>query len=47
MPHRDLIFPTSGVDMSYSPNGAMAGHSTFDNELVNPSANRAFQETGL
>jgi len=44
--YREWIFLTSGVDMSYSPNAAMAGHSTFDNVFVNPSAYRAFQQTG-
>jgi hypothetical protein len=29
------------VDMSYSPNAAMAGHSMFDNVFVSPSAYRA------
>jgi Cytochrome P460 len=44
--YREWIFLTSGVDMSYSPNGATAGHSVFDNVFVNPSAYRAFQTTG-
>jgi hypothetical protein len=29
--YREWIFLTSGVDMSYSPNAAMVGHSIFDN----------------
>ena|ERR1700734_370986 len=45
--YREWIFLTSGVDMSYNPNAAMAGHSMFDNVFVNPSAYRVFQETGL
>jgi hypothetical protein len=45
--YREWIFLTSGVDMSYSPNAVMAGHSMFDNVFVIPSAYRAFQETGL
>jgi Cytochrome P460 len=44
--YREWIFLTSGVDMSYSPNAAMAGHSMFDNVFVNPAAYRTFQETG-
>jgi hypothetical protein len=44
--YREWVFLTSGVDMSYSPNPAMAGHSMFDNVFVNPSAYRAFQQTG-
>jgi hypothetical protein len=44
--YREWIFLSSGVDMSYSPNAAMAGHSMFDNVFVNPSAYKAFQATG-
>jgi hypothetical protein len=44
--YREWIFLTSGVDMSYSPNVAMAGHSTFGNVFVNPSSYKAFQQTG-
>jgi Cytochrome P460 len=44
--YREWVFLTSGVDMSYSPNPAMAGHSMFDNVFVNPSSYRAFQQTG-
>jgi hypothetical protein len=44
--YREWIFLSSGVDMSYSPNPAMAGHSMFDNVFVNPSAYQAFQQTG-
>jgi Cytochrome P460 len=44
--YREWVFLTSGVDMSYSPNAAMAGHSMFDNVFVNPSAYKAFQATG-
>ncbi|WP_348266970.1 cytochrome P460 family protein [Edaphobacter paludis] len=44
--YREWIFLTSGVDMSYSPNPAMAGHSMFDNVFVNPAAYHLFQKTG-
>lgn len=44
--YREWIFLTSGIDMSYSPNAAMAGHSMFDNVFVNPAAYRVFQQTG-
>jgi hypothetical protein len=44
--YREWIYLTSGVDMSYSPNPAMAGQSMFDNVFVNPLAYRAFEETG-
>jgi hypothetical protein len=44
--YREWIFLTSGIDMSYSPDPAMAGHSMFDNVFVNPAAYRVFQQTG-
>lgn len=44
--YREWIFLSSGVDMSYSPNTAMADHSMFDNVFVNPAAYRVFQKTG-
>jgi hypothetical protein len=44
--YREWIFLTAGVDMSYSPNPAMAGQSMFDNVFVNPSSYRSFLETG-
>lgn len=44
--YREWIYLTSGVDMSYSPNPMMMGHSMFDNVFVNPEAYRAFLETG-
>lgn len=44
--YREWIFLTSGIDMSYTPNPAMAGHSMFDNVFVNPSSYKAFLKTG-
>ena len=45
--YREWIYLTSGLDMSYAPRAAgMAGHSMFDNVFVNPSAYKAFLETG-
>jgi hypothetical protein len=45
--YREWIYLTSGLDMSYAPRMAsMAGHSMFDNVFVNPSAYKAFLETG-
>lgn len=44
--YREWIYLTSGVDMSYSPDPMMMGHSMFDNVFVNPEAYRAFLETG-
>jgi hypothetical protein len=44
--YREWIFLTSGVDMSYAPNPAAAGHSVFDNVFVNPAAYKVFRATG-
>ena len=44
--YRDWIFLTSGIDMSYDVSVAVAGHSTFQNVFANPSAYRAFLQTG-
>jgi hypothetical protein len=44
--YREWIFLTSGVDMSYNPGAAMAGHSMFDNVFVNPATYQAFLRTG-
>src|SRR6202050_5228290 len=44
--YREWIYLTSGVDMSYSPNGMAMDHSMFDNVFVNPDAYKAFQQTG-
>jgi Cytochrome P460 len=43
--YREWIYLSSGVDMSYSPNG-MKGHSMFDNVFVNAEAYKAFTEHG-
>jgi hypothetical protein len=45
--YREWIYLTSGLNMSYSPRMAgMGGHDMFDNVFVNPSAYKAFLETG-
>jgi hypothetical protein len=44
--YREWIYLTSGVDMSYSPDPMMMGHSMFDNVFVNPDAYRSFLQTG-
>ncbi len=44
--YREWVFLTSGVDMSYNPKAQDGGHSMFDNVFVNPSAYRAFEQTG-
>jgi hypothetical protein len=43
--YREWIYLSSGLDMSYAPNG-MPGHSMFDNVFVNPDAYKVFGETG-
>lgn len=43
--YREWIFLTAGIDMSYSAT-ANPEHSVFDNVFVNPSAYKAFLETG-
>ncbi|MGA3090690.1 MAG: cytochrome P460 family protein [Terriglobales bacterium] len=44
--YREWIYLTSGMDMDYNPDPAMAGHSMFDNVFVNPEAYRVFIATG-
>jgi hypothetical protein len=44
--YREWVYLTSGLDMSYSSDAAMAGQSIFDNVFVNPSAYKAFLATG-
>jgi hypothetical protein len=44
--YREWIYLTSGIDMSYSPNGMGMDHSMFDNVFVNPDAYKAFLRTG-
>jgi hypothetical protein len=44
--YREWVFLSSSMDMSYTPDAAMAGHSMFYNVFVNPVAYRAFQERG-
>ncbi len=45
--YREWIYLTSGLDMSYAPRfGGGMGHSMFDNVFVNPTAYKAFLQTG-
>ncbi len=44
--YREWIYLTTGFDMDYNPDPAMAGHSMFDNVFVNPEAYKAFVATG-
>lgn len=44
--YREWIYLSSGVDMSYSPNGMAMDHSMFDNVFANPDAYKAFLQTG-
>ena len=43
---REWVFLSSGVDMSYKPIAAAAGHSTFENVFVNPASYRSFLQSG-
>jgi len=43
--YREWIYLTSGIDMSYTAQGASM--SMFDNVFVNPTAYRSFLETGI
>jgi len=44
--YREWIYLTTGMDMDYNPDIAMADHSMFDNIFVNPEAYKAFVATG-
>jgi len=44
--YREWIYLTTGMDMDYNPDPAMADHSMFDNVFVNPEAYKAFVATG-
>ena len=45
--YREWIYLTSGLNMSYAPRvTGLAGHDMFDNVFVNPSAYKAFLQTG-
>jgi hypothetical protein len=44
--YREWIYLTSGLDMSYAPRFNSMGHSMFDNVFVNPTAYKAFLQTG-
>ena len=44
--YREWIYLTTGMDMDYNPDIAMAGHSMFDNVFVNPEAYKTFVATG-
>lgn len=44
--YREWIYLTTGMDMDYNPDPAMAGHSMFDNVFVNPEACKVFVATG-
>jgi hypothetical protein len=43
--YRDWVYLTSGMDMSYSSDGA-PDHHMFDNVFVNPQAYQSFLKTG-
>ena len=44
--YREWIYLTTGMDMDYNPDPAMAGHSMFDNVFVNREAYKVFVATG-
>ncbi len=44
--YREWVYLTTGMDMDYNPDPAMAGHSMFDNVFVNPEAYKSFVATG-
>lgn len=44
--YREWVYLSTGLDMSYSEGGAMAGHSMFDNVFVDPAAWAGFKRTG-
>jgi hypothetical protein len=46
MEYREWVFLSSGLDMSYTEDPAMTGHSMFDNVFVDPASWAAFKRTG-
>jgi hypothetical protein len=45
--YREWVFLSSGLDMSYSADPAMAGQDSFGNTFVPAAAYRAFLKTGV
>jgi Cytochrome P460 len=43
---REWVFLSSAIDMSYTENEAMQGHSMFDNVFVDPAAWKEFKRSG-
>jgi hypothetical protein len=44
--YREWVYVSSGLDMSYSDDPAMQGHSMFDNVFVDPASWAAFKRSG-
>jgi hypothetical protein len=44
--YREWVFLSAGIDMSYRQEKSSQGHSMFDNVFVDPTAYRAFMQTG-
>jgi Cytochrome P460 len=44
--YREWVFLSSGLDMSYTENPAMQGHSMFDNVFVDPKSWADFKRSG-
>ena len=42
MEYREWVFLSSGLDMSYTEDPAMKGHSMFDNVFVDPASEEHF-----
>jgi hypothetical protein len=44
--YREWVFLSAGLDMGYTDDPAMQGHSMFDNVFVDPKSWAAFKRTG-
>jgi hypothetical protein len=44
--YREWVFLSAGLDMGYTDDPAMEGHSMFDNVFVDPASWAAFKRTG-
>jgi len=44
--YREWVFLSSGINMTYGPNGGSAANPRFENVFVNPASYRSFQKNG-
>jgi hypothetical protein len=44
--YREWVFLSAGLDMSYTDDASMQGHSMFDNVFVDPASWAVFRRTG-